>query len=111
MTVNTEQELRQYIGAQIASIRKDRNLFQTQLAEKISRSRVSVVNIEKGNQLPSIFLLWQIAQELEVPVERFFPPIESNKPLPTDILLQQAQQTEDINEDSKTILTQFLKDL
>lgn len=111
MTVNTEQELRQYIGIQIASTRKDRNLFQTQLAEKIGRSRVSVVNIEKGNQLPSVFLLWQIAQKLEVPIEHFFPLTESSKPLPTDVLLQQAEQTEDINEDSKTTLTQFIKDL
>jgi transcriptional regulator with XRE-family HTH domain len=50
-------------------IKKARNLkewTQVELGEKVGMSRVSITNIEQGNQRPSIYTLYIIAEELGV---------------------------------------------
>lgn len=57
-------------------IKKARNLkewTQTKLSEKVGMSRVSITNIEQGNQKPSIFTIYIIAEALEVPPVSLLP--------------------------------------
>lgn len=50
----------------IAAIRKERNLSQKELAEKIGVSHWWLNHIERGKRNPSIDLVQKIAVELEV---------------------------------------------
>lgn len=59
------------IGNQIRILRKKSRFSQAQLADKLKLSRVSVVNIEKGRQHPSIHLLIEITRILNVPLSKF----------------------------------------
>lgn len=59
------------IGSEIKSLRKKSGFSQEQLALKLNLSRVSIVNIEKGRQHPSIHLLVDITRILNVPFSKF----------------------------------------
>jgi transcriptional regulator with XRE-family HTH domain len=59
------------IGEQIRTLRKKSRFSQEQLAQKLRLSRVSIVNIEKGRQHPSIHLLIDISRVLNTPLSTF----------------------------------------
>lgn len=63
--------LYQSVGNQIKLLRKKSQFSQEQLALKLNLSRVSIVNIEKGRQHPSIHLLIDVSRILNVPLSRF----------------------------------------
>ena len=65
----------QLVGKKITVARKRRgkDITQEDLAKGIGISRTSVVNIEKGRQRPSLHLLWNIGQFLEVDVINLIP--------------------------------------
>lgn len=48
-------------------------LSQAALAEKLGVSRASIVNIEAGRQHAPLYLLWQIAQQLDTEVVSLIP--------------------------------------
>lgn len=52
------------IGTNIRSAREKRRIKQHALAEMLSLSRASIVNIEKGRQHVSMHTLWQISSLL-----------------------------------------------
>lgn len=56
-------ELNFYIslGERISSLRNQKGLTQEKLSSLLDLSRVSIVNIEKGRQKPSVYLLFRIA--------------------------------------------------
>jgi len=56
------------IGQKIRDARKLASFSQQQLADKLGLSRVSVVNIEKGRQHPSIHVLVDISRTLNEPL-------------------------------------------
>jgi DNA-binding XRE family transcriptional regulator len=59
------------IGNQIKKLRKKSRFSQDQLAKKLDLSRVSIVNIEKGRQHPSLHLLVEITRILNVNISSF----------------------------------------
>ena len=75
MPVN-EKLLYGMIGQRIRQARERLNpkMSQAKLAEKLTLSRASIVNIEAGRQHPPLHLLWQIAEELDTQVTDLFPP-------------------------------------
>jgi DNA-binding XRE family transcriptional regulator len=58
--------LYQHIGNQIKRLRIQSHFSQDQLAKKLNLSRVSIVNIEKGRQHPSLHLLIDCSRILNV---------------------------------------------
>ncbi|MCX6291630.1 MAG: helix-turn-helix transcriptional regulator [Bacteroidetes bacterium] len=61
------------LGKRITKHRKKAGLKQESLASLISLSRTSMINIEKGRQQPSIYLLCEIANHLNVTVTALVP--------------------------------------
>lgn len=57
---------------QVATLRKQRQLTQEELAQQVGVSRQTVVAIEKGNYTPSVALALKIALFFERPVEALF---------------------------------------
>ncbi|EGO8423955.1 MULTISPECIES: helix-turn-helix domain-containing protein [Enterococcus] len=59
-------------GKNIVKLRKNKNLSQEQLAEKVGLKKQSISNIERGNRYPTFETLDKIASVLEVsPIELF----------------------------------------
>lgn len=52
--------------------RRWNELSQAQLAERVSVSRQTIANIEKGNYSPSVHLALAICRELDRTVEQIF---------------------------------------
>jgi len=53
-------------------MRQEKQITQEQLAEALGVSRQTVIAIEKGNYVPSVFLALKIAKFFQVPLEEIF---------------------------------------
>ena len=57
------------LGKNVARLREEAGLSQTELALRCDKDRQSLNRLEKGRINPSAFYLQQIAEELKVPVK------------------------------------------
>jgi len=60
------EELRKKIGLNIQKGRKERNLTQAEIAEKVDSDTNYYAKIERGEVVPSLTLLIKIADTLEI---------------------------------------------
>ena len=67
------KHLKTYIGGQVKTLRKQSNLTQAELGEKIGRTAEAISNVETGKSLPSLDTLIAISETLGVPLLNFFP--------------------------------------
>jgi len=56
----------------IASIRKEKNITQEELAQTVGVTRQTIIALEKGNYIPSVLLALKIAKSFKEPVEKIF---------------------------------------
>ncbi|MBQ8869314.1 MAG: helix-turn-helix transcriptional regulator [Oscillospiraceae bacterium] len=68
----SEQEIRDIVAKNIADFRKSAGLTQSELAEKINYSDKSVSKWERGEGLPDVYVLSQIAEICSVQPGDFF---------------------------------------
>lgn len=68
-----QEKFYQQVGERITIARKEAGMKQDALASFLDLSRVSVVNIEKGRQHPSLYQIKEIARILNVSVESLIP--------------------------------------
>ena len=61
------------VGNQIKELRRKAGFSQDELATKLNKSRVSIVNIEKGRQRPSLHLLIELSMVFNVKLDEFVP--------------------------------------
>ena len=66
-----EQARKAFIGSQIAKFRRQTGLTQAQLAEKLGYSDKAVSKWERGDSVPDVLTLMEIARFFEVPVQSF----------------------------------------
>ena len=66
------------IGQKIRAIRKDKNMYASELAKKASVSNGLISRIENGRTIPSVPVLFQIIDALEVEPSYFFQQIGSD---------------------------------
>ena len=74
MQVSEREQFYQQIGKKIKRERNISGINQEELGRRVGVSRVSIVNIERGKQMPAIHVIWKIANALETTVDRLFPP-------------------------------------
>ena len=72
MSEAEQKYLYESIGSRIRSLRKKAEISQLDLAKRLDLSRVSIVNIEKGRQHPSLHLLIDLARIFDTSVHDFF---------------------------------------
>lgn len=63
---------KQALGRRISSLRKEKGLTQSELSSLINKDFQSISRIENGKINPSAFLIYQIAQALEISVGDIF---------------------------------------
>jgi putative transcriptional regulator len=68
--VMTKDVFLKKLGKNIAKLREQAGLSQTELALRCDKDRQSLNRLEKGRINPSIYYLSEIAIELEVPVKK-----------------------------------------
>lgn len=56
------------IGQHIAHLRRQQGLSQVQLADLLDKEKQSINRLEMGHTNPTAFLLYQIAQALNLPL-------------------------------------------
>lgn len=78
-----KQEFYLQIGKRIKKERSISGINQEALGKKVGISRVSVVNIEKGKQMPPVHVIWKIAAALDTTVDRLFPILGTNSSTPS----------------------------
>ena len=62
-------DIKQIIAKNISALRQDKELTQIELAEKLNYSDKAVSKWERGESLPDIGVLTQIADLFEVPLD------------------------------------------
>ncbi len=60
------------LALNIKAERVRKNFSQAQLAEAINISERSMSQIEQAKQTPSVFIIFDIANALEIPIEELF---------------------------------------
>jgi transcriptional regulator with XRE-family HTH domain len=68
------EQLRQEIGTNIKTQRKNANRTQQELAKKVDKSRFWLTAIETGYNLPTVEGLYQLADVLNCTIFDFLPP-------------------------------------
>lgn len=67
------------LGAAVRSTRKNRNLSQEALAEKIGVCKRTIIDIEKNTGNPKFEILCMLVRELDLPLyEVFYPEMSKN---------------------------------
>ncbi len=64
--------MKEYVTNKVSDLRKQKNITQEELAQKIRVSRQTIVAIEKGNYIPSLLLGLKIAKFFKKSVEEVF---------------------------------------
>jgi hypothetical protein len=64
-----QEDLRPVLGANIARLRRDKDLTQQDLADRLGVSRVMLNRVETGKSSPGSELLYSIADALGVPTD------------------------------------------
>jgi transcriptional regulator with XRE-family HTH domain len=62
-----------FIGKKILEFRKNKNLTQDELANRLKINRVSVINYEQGTQNPSLYLLYILSEIFDKTIIDFLP--------------------------------------
>ena len=63
-----DEKLKKQIGANIASYRKRMRLTQVRLAEKLNYSDKAISKWERGESIPDVLILMQLAEQFEIGV-------------------------------------------
>lgn len=79
MTAKEKQYLYDSIGSKIKQFRISSNLSQVQLAEKLKKSRVTIVNIENGKQQTSLSMLVELSRIFNKKLDDFIPEDSTNE--------------------------------
>ena len=106
MNQKQQERLYQLLGENVRRHRNQRGFTQEQLAERVTLTRTSIVNIEQGRQHPPLHLLFQIAKALKVPVQVLIP---EETEFVIDTVLDEAT-LKDVSDKDKSKLTAFLTD-
>ena len=69
----TEKSIYSYVALRIRHLRTQKNLSQNEFSQHVNLSRVSIANIEIGNQKPTLDLIWKLSSTFAVNVNYFFP--------------------------------------
>ncbi len=65
----TKEAYLKKLGKNVARLREEAGLSQTELALRCDKDRQSLNRLEKGKINPSIFYLKEIAEQLDIPVK------------------------------------------
>jgi transcriptional regulator with XRE-family HTH domain len=82
-----DRNLYSQLGNAIAKTREKRKMTQEQLAEKLSLSRTSITNIERGRQHIQLHALYQLAECLDAEIYDLLPARKSLLAAPTSKLV------------------------
>lgn len=91
-----EEALYRAVGERIRTARERQTarLSQAALAKSLEISRASIVNIEAGRQHAPLYLLWKIAQQLDVELLSLIPSTADLAVLPSTAILDDEMREE-----------------
>ena len=75
-------EIRQNIATNISAMRNSSGMTQAQFAEKLNYTDKAISKWERGESVPDIAVLWQIADMFDVTVDWLISNHESSEPTP-----------------------------
>jgi len=114
----SEEIFYEQIGERIRNFRLTAGINQEVFSELLNMTRASIVNIEKGRQRPSIFLLITIAHILNIdyidliPVELNIERVKHEHPVQDiDFSAVVASSNVDLNERVKNSINQFMSQI
>lgn len=70
---NNDPRIHDFVASKIRDLRRERKLSQDEFSKHVDLSRVSIANIETGNQKPTLELVWKISSIFSISIDYFFP--------------------------------------
>ena len=71
----SKEEFSKAVGKKIRFYRNKAGISQEELAYRCGLYRTYIGHLENARYSPTAYVLWKIARELKVPIEKFFPEI------------------------------------
>lgn len=96
--MNTKERFYVYVSDKLREIRVKNKIKQDVMASKLGISRNALINIEKGRQHPNIYLLFQIAEILNIGVNELIPDLEYFKANFSNVIPLNKIRVEDLRE-------------
>ncbi len=75
----TKQEFQKKLGAQIAKLRKEKNLSQVEFSDLLDKEKQNINRLESGGTNPSSWLIYEISEVLGVHPNQIFDFISKKK--------------------------------
>jgi len=102
------------VGQRVEVARRAAGMSQAKLANAVSLTRASIVNIEHGRQRPPLHVLWQIAEALQVDPAELIPRrselAERTESVHLDrAVVRQIQKVAENDPEAKRLLTAFIQ--
>lgn len=72
-THELNSDIYSFVATKIRDFRNERQLSQNAFSKFVNLSRVSIANIETGNQKPTLELIWKISTSFAIGIDHFFP--------------------------------------
>lgn len=97
--MNSKERINDYVGMRIMEVRLAYRYTQEELAQVLGLTRTSVINMEQGRQVVSLFYLYKIAHHFGEPLENFLPPVEDIfRDVPDEVSTQLVKAKKDIQD-------------
>lgn len=105
------EEIYKDIGRNIAQIRKDLNVTQQDLADKIESTRQTITLYETGARRIPLVTLMDIAKALHVSLADLIPEMKKKKPGPIPKIKQSFERIAELGESDQKIVIDLLNSL
>lgn len=66
-------QIKAYLASQLRTFRRQADLTQEELGDRVQRTGEAISNIERGKSVPTLETLVAISETLEIPLRDFFP--------------------------------------
>lgn len=99
------KELMTYFGSKLKELRKERNLTQQQLGDRLGITKMAVSNYEKGLRMPKDKFLWAVVDYFKVSIDDFFPPRNLGKE--TEVVKMIAEKASQLNPENQIEVLNF----
>jgi transcriptional regulator with XRE-family HTH domain len=96
------------LGEKIVSYRKEQNLTQAQLGEKIGVSQQLIAAYENSERHLPIISLFKIAQVLHVEIEDLLGLQKKGKPGPIPVIRRKLEQVQNLPPNKQKLIIDFL---
>lgn len=93
------EDISKYVGNKIKRFRKEKNMTQKDLGEKIGVKHNTISSYEHGTNDPELYMLYAMADVFDKSIDDFFPSLNDEEDNPLEKAVEASEEKELSSED------------